>query len=90
MLGPKIAVVVPVFNVSPYIADCLNSILAQTYKNFDLIAVDDCSTDDSLQILKTYQQKDNRIIILQHKNNLACILQVPNQTSAVRQLMAAD
>ena len=69
MLGPKIAVVVPVFNVSSYIADCLDSILAQTYKNFDLIAVDDCSTDDSLQILEKYRQKDNRIVIARHKYN---------------------
>lgn len=65
----KVAIVLPVFNVSDYLRECLNSILAQEYRNFILIAVNDGSTDDSLDILESYAEKDKRIIIL-NQNNL--------------------
>lgn len=60
----KISVIVPFFNSKKTLGRCLNSILAQTYKNFELIAVNDGSTDNSLEIVSSYAEKDNRIKIV--------------------------
>ena len=48
---PKVAIVIPVYNVAPYLNECLDSILTQTYANFTVFAVDDGSTDESGAIL---------------------------------------
>ena len=56
-----VSVIVPVYNVAKYLPQCLESLLAQTYANFEVICIDDGSTDNSLQILEDYQQKDLRI-----------------------------
>ena len=63
-----ISVVVPVYNTSDFLKDCLESLLAQTYTDFEVICVNDGSTDSSLNILKEYQQKDSRIKILNQAN----------------------
>lgn len=66
---PLISVVVACWNVEKYIQNCLNSILTQTYANLEILVVDDCSTDSTLAILKTFEQKDERIhVISRHKN----------------------
>lgn len=57
----------PVRNAQPYLRACIDSIIAQTYKDWELIAVDDHSTDDSLKILKEYVAQDDRIIVLNNK-----------------------
>jgi glycosyltransferase involved in cell wall biosynthesis len=62
-----VSVVIPVYNSQEYISDCLDSVLSQTYKNYEIIAIDDGSTDDSLDILKTYQK--NKGIKLFHIDN---------------------
>ena len=67
----KISVVVPVYNVEKFLQQCLDSILTQSLKDFELICVDDGSTDNSLNILKEYAAKDSRIKILQQKNRYA-------------------
>lgn len=67
----KISVVVPVYNVEKYLHQCLDSILNQSLKDFELICVDDGSTDNSLNILKDYAARDYRIKILQQKNRYA-------------------
>jgi len=64
----ELSIVVPVYNVEDYLERCLDSILAQTYTNFELICVDDGSTDSSLSILEAYAQRDGRIKII-HKEN---------------------
>ena len=64
----KISVVVPIFNVENYIGPCLDSILNQTFKEFEVICVNDGSTDSSLDILKEYAAKDNRIKIINKDN----------------------
>jgi len=56
-----LSIVVPVFNTSPYLNRSINSILDQTFKDFELILVDDASTDNSLEILVNYSKIDNRI-----------------------------
>ena len=63
-----VSVIVPVYNVAKYLPQCLESLLAQTYANFEVICIDDGSTDNSLQILEDYQQKDLRIKFFSKKN----------------------
>ena len=59
----------PVYNVQEYIKDCINSIICQTYKELEIILVDDGSSDNSLQICKDMAQKDNRIVVLSQLNS---------------------
>ena len=63
-----ISVVVPIYNVENYIKKCVDSILSQTYKNLEIILVDDGSPDNCPQICDEYAQKDNRIKVI-HKEN---------------------
>lgn len=65
---PKVAIVVPVYNVAPYLSECLDSILTQTYTNFTVFAVDDGSTDESGAILDEWTTKDTRFIVIRQKN----------------------
>ena len=63
-----ISIVVPIYNVEKYLPKCIESILNQTYKNFELILVDDGAKDNCGKICDEYAQKDNRIIVI-HKEN---------------------
>lgn len=65
----KISIIVPIYNVEQYLDKCLKSLIAQTYKDIEIICVDDCSTDASLKIAKSYAKKDSRIKIIKHKKN---------------------
>lgn len=65
---PLVSVIVPVYNVETYIDDCLNSIKQQTYKNLEIIVVEDCSTDGSREAIDLHLV-DERIKIIQHKKN---------------------
>lgn len=65
---PLISVVVPVFNNELYLAECLDSILSQTYKNLQIILVNDGSTDSSLSICLSYKAKDNRVVVIDQQN----------------------
>lgn len=65
---PLISVIVPVYNVEKYLAECLDSVIGQTYRNLEIIAVNDGSTDDSLNILNGYAAKDGRIIVISKDN----------------------
>lgn len=67
-MSGKISVIVPVYNVEKYLARCLDSILAQTYRDLEIICVNDESPDSSLSILQKYAQKDERVIVLTRKN----------------------
>ena len=60
-MSPKVSIIVPVYKVEKYIDRCINSILAQTFKNFELLLVDDGSPDNSGKICDNYAQMDNRI-----------------------------
>lgn len=72
---PTISVALPVYNGESYLREALNSILAQTYTNFELIIIDDGSTDRSLQILNEYEKRDSRIRLITRENrNLATTL----------------
>lgn len=63
-----ISVIVPVYNVEPYLKDCLDSITGQSYTNLQIIAVDDGSTDDSGNILDAYAQRDSRFKVIHITN----------------------
>ena len=63
----KISVILPVYNSEEYIRESITSILNQTYKNFELIIIDDGSTDNSKEICKNFSKKDNRIIFIDNK-----------------------
>ena len=64
----NVSVILPVYNTAPYLGQCLDSILAQTLQNFEIICVDDGSTDGSLELLEQYQNKDSRIRVIKQKN----------------------
>ena len=67
-MTPKVSVILPVYNASKYLRQCLDSITGQTLKEIEIICVDDGSTDDSLAILKEYEAKDQRVRVLAQKN----------------------
>ena len=64
----KISVIIPVYNVEKFLSQCLESIINQTYKNLEIICVNDGSTDKSLMILKQYEKKDKRIKVINQNN----------------------
>ena len=64
----KITVIVPVYNVEHYLDKCLDSVIKQTYKNIEIIVVNDGSTDNSGEICQEYAQKDNRIVYIEKEN----------------------
>lgn len=65
---PKISVVIPVYNTSKYLAECLDSVLSQTLSDIEIICVNDGSTDNSAEVLKQYEKKDSRIKVITQKN----------------------
>lgn len=65
----KISVIIPVYNVEDYIGQCLESVILQTYKNIEIICVDDCSPDKSADIIKKYAENDSRIKYIKHSEN---------------------
>ena len=62
---PKISIIMPSFNVAPYIRECMDSVLAQTLSDIEVIVVDADSTDGTRETLEEYAQKDSRIVILE-------------------------
>lgn len=67
-MTPKFSIVIPVYNVAPYLCECLDSVLAQTFTDWEAICVDDGSTDGSGMILDEYAAKDRRFRIVHQKN----------------------
>lgn len=67
----KVSVIIPVYNVGKYLRDTLESVLNQTFRDIEILCVDDGSTDQSLEIMYDYSQKDNRIKILYQKEKSA-------------------
>lgn len=65
----KVSIIVPVYNVEEFLPDCLNSLINQTYENIEIILINDGSRDGSLEILKSFAQKDSRIIIFDNENH---------------------
>ena len=67
-----ISIIIPVFNVAPYLRACLDSIVAQTYGDWEVICIDDGSTDSSGLILDEYSKADGRIVVVHQINAGVC------------------
>lgn len=67
-MSTTVSVILPVYNVEKYLGRCLDSIINNTYKNLEIICVDDGSTDNCLQILNEYALKDDRIVVISQEN----------------------
>ena len=66
---PLVSVLIPIFNVEKYLHECLNSIINQTLKKIEIICINDGSTDNSLEIIKSYMKSDHRIKLINKKNS---------------------
>ena len=69
MKNDLISIIIPVFNVEKYIADTINCILNQSYQNWEAILVDDCSTDGTIEIIKSFALNDSRIKLIVLETN---------------------
>ena len=76
---PLVSVLMTAFNREQYIAEAIESVLSSSYINFELIIVDDCSTDNTLEIAKSYEAKENRIKVYVNEHNLG---DYPNRNKA--------
>src|SRR5579862_8074133 len=80
---PLVSIVTPVYNGAEYLSECIESILAQTYQNWDYTIVDNRSTDRSLEIARRYAQNDSRIRVHSNQEFLSVIA---NHNAALRQI----
>ena len=71
MNNPTISIIIPIYNVAPYIIECLESVYNQSYPNIEVILVDDCSTDESMQIVDTFLTSDRikKTTLIHHSQN---------------------
>lgn len=65
---PKFSIIIPVYNIEEYLKECLESIINQSFKDFEVICINDGSTDNSLEILQKYAEKDKRFKVLNQEN----------------------
>ncbi|MBC1795712.1 glycosyltransferase family 2 protein [Listeria booriae] len=68
MTAAKVSIIIPIYNIEKYVERCLDSILAQSYQNFEVLAVDDGSTDQSGALVKRYADQDTRVSIIKKPN----------------------
>lgn len=76
---PLVSVLMTAYNRAAYIGNAIESVLANTYENFELIIVDDCSTDNTLEVIEKYRQQDSRIKVYKNETNLG---DYPNRNKA--------
>lgn len=69
MLNPSISIIIPIYNAEKYLDACIKTILAQTFKDYEIICINDGSKDNSLQILNTYKQKYSNIFQIYSQDN---------------------
>jgi glycosyltransferase involved in cell wall biosynthesis len=81
--SPLVSVLTPVYNDAEYLAECIESVLAQTYTNWDYTILNNCSTDESLSIVRKYAAKDSRIRVVDCEQFLRII---PNHNRALRHI----
>ncbi|MGX2984020.1 glycosyltransferase family 2 protein [Helicobacter sp. 23-1048] len=68
MQTPLVSIIIPIYNVAPYLKECLDSVMAQSYENLDIILVDDGSSDESLDIALDFARQDKRIFVISKPN----------------------
>lgn len=69
-MQPMVSVIMPVYNAERYLTEAVESILRQTFRDFELIVIDDCSTDSSLAMMKSFAEGDERVRLLENAQNL--------------------
>lgn len=69
-MSPKVSVVIPVYNSASFLERCLDSVLSQTLIDIEVICIDDCSSDNSFDILKDYVEKDSRVKVFKNEQNI--------------------
>ena len=62
--APYISIIMPVYNAEAYLDKSITSVLSQNFSDFELICVNDCSKDGSLEILRNFEKKDNRVKVI--------------------------
>jgi len=72
-MPPLVTVCIPTYNGAPFLRDCLDSVLAQTFANFEVIIVDDCSSDETVEIARAYAAGDSRIQVSRNAVNLGLV-----------------
>ncbi len=72
-LAPKLSVCVPSYNTAKYIAEALESVLVQSFTDYELLVIDDCSTDGTLDIVASYAARDPRIVVRSNERNLGMV-----------------
>jgi glycosyltransferase involved in cell wall biosynthesis len=82
-----VSIVTPMYNEAKFIAECIESVLAQTYQNWEYVIVDNCSSDESLRIAGRYAERDHRIRIYENPRFLKA---VPNFNAALRHISPAS
>ncbi|MCL1987608.1 MAG: glycosyltransferase [Firmicutes bacterium] len=82
MKSPKVSIIIPCYNAERFMALCLQSVLNQTLTDIEIICVDDGSTDSTLQILRDFEQKDNRVSVLTQQNQYAGVARNFGMTKA--------
>ena len=68
-MTPRVSVIIPIHNAAAWLATCLDSILAQSFQEFEIVCIDDASKDASLSILESYAAKDKRISVFAFSQN---------------------
>jgi len=71
---PLVSVIIPIYNSESYVGGALESIINQTYKNLEIILIDDGSTDKSLDIIGKYAEKDKRVVIIKNESNSGIVV----------------
>ena len=65
---PLVSIIIPIYNVAPYLSECIQSVITQSYENLDIILIDDGSSDESLEIALEFAKKDKRIFVISKPN----------------------
>jgi glycosyltransferase involved in cell wall biosynthesis len=73
VINPKISVCIPAYNNESFIAEAIESVLAQSFGDFELLVIDDCSLDRTRQIVASFATRDSRIVLLENSRNLGMV-----------------
>lgn len=73
MVKPKVSILIPTYNGAAYLSECIESVLAQTYQDWELLILDDCSSDDTIKIAQSYARRDPRLSVEFNPKNLGLV-----------------